>query len=159
MTGLRLSDIDVHPIIIPQLKVMPKKSCGQCVILFINGYVITRIIDANPIIMVIALREISIQKLRNNSTKSNKTASKSDIVLFANGLFLVRSTCASILRSTTSLKIQPADLIRMEPHKKSIIIFNSIILPEYIEDEMIPYKHGINNRSQPIGLLFRVIAI
>tara|TARA_B100000575_G_scaffold286986_1_gene284568 strand:+ start:9166 stop:9309 length:144 start_codon:yes stop_codon:yes gene_type:complete len=47
----------------------------------------------------------------------------------------------------------------MEPNKKSIIIFNSIILPEYIEDEMIPNKHGINNRSQPIGLLFRVIAI
>jgi hypothetical protein len=80
------------------------------------------------------------------------------MVLFANGLFLVRSTCASILRSIISLKIQPADLMRIEPSKKSIIIFNSIILPEYIEDEMIPYKHGMNNRSQPIGLLFRVIA-
>lgn len=130
MTGLRLSDIDVQPIIIPQLNVMPKKSCGQWVILFINGYVTTRIIDISPIIIVIVLKEISMHKLKNNSTKSNKIASKSEMVLFANGLFLVRSTCASISRSTISLKMQPADLIRIEPSKKSTIISNSITLPE-----------------------------
>ena len=130
MTGLRLSDTDVQPIIIPQLNVMPKKSCGQCVILFINGYVATRISDISPIIIVTVLREISMHKLKNNSTRSNKIASKTDMVLFANGLFLVRSTCASILRSTISLNMQPADLIRIEPSKKSTIISNSIILLE-----------------------------
>ena len=130
MTGLRLSDTDVQPIIMPQLNVMPKKSCGQCVILFINGYVTTRIIDVSPIIIVIVFSEISIHKLKNNSTKSNKLASKSDMVLFANGLFLVRSTCASILRSTISLKMQPADLMRIEPSKKSTMISNSINLSE-----------------------------
>ncbi len=124
MTGLRLSDIDVQPIIMPQLNVIPKKSCGQCVILFINGYVTTRIIDVSPIIIVIVLSEISMHKLKNNSTKSNKLASKSDMVLFANGLFLVRSTRASILRSTISLKMQPADLMRIEPSKKSTMISN-----------------------------------
>ena len=130
MTGLRLSDTDVQPIIIPQLNVMPKKSCGQCVILFINGYVTTRISDISPIIIVIVLREISMHKLKNNSTRSNKIASKSDMVLFAKGLFLVRSTCASILRSTMSLKMQPADLMRIEPSKKSTIISNLITLSE-----------------------------
>ena len=124
MTGFRLSDTDVQPIIMPQLNVIPKKSCGQCVILFINGYVKTRIIDVSPIIIVIVLSEISMHKLKNNSTKSNKLASKSDMVLFANGLFLVRSTCASILRSTISLKMQPADLMRIEPSKKSTMISN-----------------------------------
>lgn len=124
MTGLRLSDTDVQPIIMPQLNVIPKKSCGQCVILFINGYVKTRIIDVSPIIIVIVLSEISMHKLKNNSTKSNKLASKSDMVLFANGLFLVRSTCASILRSTISLKMQPADLMRIEPSKKNTMISN-----------------------------------
>ena len=130
MTGLRFSDTDVQPIITPQLNVMPKKSCGQWVILFINGYVTTRIIDISPIIIVIVLREISMHKLKNNSTKSNKIASKSDMVLFAKGLFLVRSTRASILRSTMSLKMQPADLMRIEPSKKSTIISNSITLSE-----------------------------
>ena len=124
MTGLRLSDTDVQPIIMPQLNVIPKKSCGQCVILFINGYVKTRIIDVSPIIIVFVLSEISMHKLKNNSTKSNKIASKSDMVLFAKGLFLVRSTCASILRSTMSLKMQPADLMRIEPSKKSTMISN-----------------------------------
>ena len=109
---------------------MPKKSCGQWVILFINGYVTTRIIDISPIIIVIVLREISMHKLKNNSTKSKKIASKSDMDLFAKGLLLVRSTCASILRSTMSLKMQPADLMRIEPSKKSTIISNSITLSE-----------------------------
>ena len=105
------------------------------------------------------LKEINMHKLKNNNIRSSNIASESDIVLFARGLFLVRSTCASILRSIISLKMQPADLIRIEPSKKSIIIFSSIILPEYIDDEMIPYRHGINSRSHPIGLLFRVIAM
>ncbi len=43
-----LSIIDVQPISIPQLKVRPKKSCGQYVILFINGYTKSRIIELIP---------------------------------------------------------------------------------------------------------------
>ena len=156
---LRLSDTDVHPIIAPQLNVTPKKSCGQWVTLFINGYMTIRIIDDSPMNMVMVLREIRIHKLKNNRTIIKNIASGSDMLSFASGLFFVRSTLASILRSTISLKMQPADLIRIEPRKKSTMIFISIICCEYIEDEMIPYKHGINNSSQPIGLLFLVIAM
>ena len=156
---LKLSDTDVHPIITPQLNVIPKKSCGQCVILFMNGYMTIRIKDDSPMNMVIVLREIRIHKLKNNRRISKNIASGSDMLSFASGLFFVRSTFASILRSTISLKMQPADLMRIEPRKKSTMILISIICCEYIEDEMIPYKHGINNKSQPIGLLFLVIAM
>ena len=104
-------------------------------------------------------KEIRIYKLSNNSNKSKIIASVSDILLFASGLFFVRSTFESISRSIISLKIQPADLIKIEPSKNNTIIFASIIFPENIEEEMIPYKQGIYNSSQPIGLLFLVNAI
>ena len=58
----KLFVIEVHPIIIPQLKVKPKKSCGQYVILFIKGYANAKVIEPIPRIIVRKLNCISIKK-------------------------------------------------------------------------------------------------
>ena len=72
--------IDVHPIIIPQLKVKPKKSCGQYVILFMKGYANAKVIELIPSITVSKLNCKSIKneskQIQTLKQKIKKTALK-----------------------------------------------------------------------------------
>tara|TARA_B100000674_G_C37053198_1_gene563872 strand:+ start:27 stop:416 length:390 start_codon:yes stop_codon:yes gene_type:complete len=111
--------IDAQAIMIPQLKVSPKKSCGQYVNLFMNGYENARSIELIPRIIVKKLNCINIKKARAHRKITYSIDCLTEIIPDAIGLLFVLLTFLSKSLSTISFTIHPALLIKTEPKKNS----------------------------------------
>ena len=88
--------------------------------LFIKGYVNANGIEAKAIVIVKLLKLIKTKKAIEQSAAAYVNPRDTDIFPDAIGLFLVLDTFLSNFLSKISFIIQPADLIRTEPAKKSI---------------------------------------
>ena len=88
--------IDAQAIMSPQLKVSPKKSCGQYVYLFMNGYENARSIELIPRTIVKKLNCINIKKARAHRKITYNIDCLTEIIPDAIGLLFVPGTLSKM---------------------------------------------------------------
>ena len=144
--------MDTYPIITPILKVRPRNSCGQYVILFIRGYNIKRKNEINPIIIAVLFNESNIASPTRHKRQNIMIASIVLMAPLAKGLFDVLLTCLSRSLSNISFITQPADLITTEPMANKMMVRRLLCISlNELKAANIPQKHGNISNINPLG--------
>ena len=144
--------LPTNPRITPILKVRPRNSCGQYVILFIRGYNKKRKNEINPIIIAVLFKESNIASPTRHKRQNIMIASIVLIAPLAKGLSDVLITCLSRSLSNISLITQPADLITTEPMANKIMVRRLLCISlNELKAANIPQKHGNISKINPLG--------
>ena len=144
--------MDTYPIMTPILKVRPRNSCGQYVILFIRGYNTKRKNEINPTVIAVLFKESNIASPPRHKRQNIVIASIELMAPLAMGLFDVLLTYLSRSLSNKSFITQPADLITTEPIANKIMVLKLLCISlNVLKAANIPQKHGNISNINPLG--------